>query len=152
VDASDFGRYLVQQREFRGLSREEVASATKIPLALVGALEEGQLGALPGRVFVVNFVRSYAQAIGLEPDDALLRFEEASPSPVRAEPPAPVRGRKSPGVGTPSPFTPAGRGRKSPGAGTPAPRALATRARRAGLGVLVLGLAVLGLWLLLRRH
>jgi cytoskeletal protein RodZ len=96
VDASDFGRYLIQQREFRGLSREEVSSATKIPLTLVGALEEGHLERLPSRVFVVNFIRSYAQVIGLEPDDAVLRFQEMAGGVPEGAPPEPVTAVKKP--------------------------------------------------------
>jgi cytoskeletal protein RodZ len=76
VSYADFGKYLTRQRELRGLSREEVAHATRIPGALIGALEEGELSRLPGRVFVVNYIRSYAEEIGLSPDEAVLRFEE----------------------------------------------------------------------------
>jgi cytoskeletal protein RodZ len=98
VEGSDFGRYLVQQRELRGLSVEEVASSTKIPLALVRALEEGRFEKLPGRVFVVNFIRSYARVIGLEPEDAVLRFEELHAPPTDSvqpvEPPRTLGGRK----------------------------------------------------------
>lgn len=81
ADLNDFGVFLAQQRELRGLSREDVAKVTKIPEALIAALETGHSDRLPERVWVQNFVRSYAQAIGLEPEEALLRFEE-----LRSEP------------------------------------------------------------------
>lgn len=76
MDYADFGRYLSQQRELRGLSREEVAAVTKISPAMLAALEDGRAERLPGRVFVLNYIRSYASAIGLEPEEAILRFEE----------------------------------------------------------------------------
>lgn len=58
------------------MTREEVGRQTKIPASLLVALETGQAERLPARVFVVNYVRAYAQALGLEPDEAVLRFEE----------------------------------------------------------------------------
>ncbi len=90
MDYVEFGKYLSQQRELRGLSRDEVSRVTKISPSLITALEEGQVERLPGRVFVVNYVRAYAQVIGLEPDEAVLRYEEVDkatpePSPVALE-------------------------------------------------------------------
>jgi cytoskeletal protein RodZ len=90
VDYVEFGKYLSQQRELRGLSRDEVSRVTKISPSLITALEEGQVERLPGRVFVVNYVRAYAQVIGLEPDEAVLRYQEVDkatpePSPVALE-------------------------------------------------------------------
>lgn len=102
MDYAAFGKYLTQQRELRGLSREEVAHSTRIPGALIAALEEGELSRLPGRVFVVNYIRSYAEEIGLSPDEAVLRFEEvdqaqqeqAHPPPVAT--PLPAKARSAP--------------------------------------------------------
>ncbi len=76
MDYADFGRYLSQQRELRGMSRGDVAAATKISESLIGALETGQVDRLPGRIFVVNYIRAYAQVIGLSVEEALLRYEE----------------------------------------------------------------------------
>lgn len=58
------------------MSREEVAEKTKIPTSILSALEGGQAQRLPAKVFVVNYVRAYAQVIGLEPDEVVLRYEE----------------------------------------------------------------------------
>jgi cytoskeletal protein RodZ len=76
VDYADFGRYLAQQRELRGVSRMEVSTATKIPLNLLAALENGERERLPEKVFIVNYIRAYAQVIGLAEEEAVLRFEE----------------------------------------------------------------------------
>jgi cytoskeletal protein RodZ len=76
VDYVDFGRYLTQQRELRGVSRADVATATKIPVNLIAALESGEVERLPERIFVVNYIRAYAQVIGMEGQEAVLRFEE----------------------------------------------------------------------------
>jgi len=87
VDYVDFGKYLTQQRELRGMSRDDISRATKIPPSLIVALEEGQVERLPARIFVVNYVRAYASVIGLAPDEAVLRYEEvdkATPAPSPA--------------------------------------------------------------------
>jgi cytoskeletal protein RodZ len=93
-DASDyagFGRYLTRQRELRGLSLDEVQKDTRIPAAILVALEHGEVDRLPARVFVLNYIRAYAQAIGLLPEEAVLRFEEidrtvkAMPTPAALE-------------------------------------------------------------------
>jgi cytoskeletal protein RodZ len=60
----DFGHFLKQQRELRGLSRD------------VAALEDGQNDRFPELVFVVNHLKAYAQVLGLSPDDVLNRFHE----------------------------------------------------------------------------
>ncbi|HEY0882697.1 MAG TPA: helix-turn-helix transcriptional regulator [Archangium sp.] len=84
VDYLAFGRWLTQQRELRGLSVEAIAKATKIPPTLVAALESGQAERFPERVFLLNYIRSYATAVGLSPDDAVNRFHEIPEAP-RAE-------------------------------------------------------------------
>lgn len=80
-DYGDFGRYLRRQREMRGLSIDEVARSTKIPPTLLGALEEGQAERFPERVFVLNYIRSYANVVGLSADEALNRFQEIPGAP-----------------------------------------------------------------------
>jgi cytoskeletal protein RodZ len=88
---ADFGRYLTQQRELRGLSMEQVQKATRIPSNILAALEQGDVERLPARVFILNYVRAYAQAIGIVPEEAVLRFEEvdrtarAAPAPAALE-------------------------------------------------------------------
>lgn len=87
MDHVDFGKYLSQQRELRGMSREDISRATKIPPSLVAALEEGQVERLPARIFVLNYIRAYAHVIGMAPEDAVLRYEEvdkATPAPTPA--------------------------------------------------------------------
>lgn len=88
MDYVNFGRYLTQQRELRGMSRAEVATATKIPANLLAALENGQVERLPERVFVLNYIRAYAQVIGLATDEAVLRFEEIEKSAREVSPEA----------------------------------------------------------------
>ncbi len=89
---TSFGRYLLQERELRAMSREEVARVTRLPLGAILAIEEDRFDALPAEVFAVGYIRNYASAIGLDPNDAVLRYQEARqadrPGPRAGEPAA----------------------------------------------------------------
>ncbi|MGI5861761.1 MAG: helix-turn-helix domain-containing protein [Myxococcales bacterium] len=71
-----FGRYLARERELRGMSLEQIAEQTRIGTSNLRALEQDDVSRLPARVFVLGYIRAYAQAIGLNPDEAVLRYEE----------------------------------------------------------------------------
>jgi cytoskeletal protein RodZ len=73
-----FGRWLARERELRGLGRDEVTRATRLAAGVVEALESGEEGRMPPRAYVVGYLRSYAGAIGLDSDEAVLRYEEAA--------------------------------------------------------------------------
>lgn len=68
------GEFLRQERERRGLTIEQVASATKIGVRLLHSLESDHYSDLPARPFVRGFVTSYARFIGLDPSEVLTRF------------------------------------------------------------------------------
>ena len=72
-----FGRWLTRERELRGLSRDEVARGTKLAAGVVEALESGEEGRIPPRAYAIGYLRAYAAAVGLGPDEVVLRFEEA---------------------------------------------------------------------------
>ena len=73
-----FGRWLKQERELRDLEREDVAAATRLGLGVIEALESGDEERMPPRAYVVGYLRSYAAAVGLDPDDVVLRWQEAA--------------------------------------------------------------------------
>lgn len=74
-----FGRGMRLERERRGIALESVAARTKISLGLLSDLERDQLSHWPRGIFRRAFVRSYAEAIGLDPDAVLLEFLEHHP-------------------------------------------------------------------------
>lgn len=93
------GHFLRHERELRQMSLEEVAQTTRIPLRMLQHLEQDQLDALPGEVFVRGFLKSYAKSVGLEVDHVLARYGERKRGPVTAPAPitaitAPERGRR----------------------------------------------------------
>lgn len=68
------GQYLRRHREAKRMSIEEVSRATRVPAASVEKMEADQFDELPGEVFVRGFLKSYASAVGLEPDEVLARY------------------------------------------------------------------------------
>jgi cytoskeletal protein RodZ len=70
----DFGGTLRAARERRGLSLRQIASATKISMITLEALERNDLARLPGGIFSRAFVRSYALEVGLDPATAIQDF------------------------------------------------------------------------------
>jgi len=84
-----FGRHLVQERELRGLTRDDVVRATRLPASAIEAIESGDAERTPHRAYVVVYLRGYAAAVGLDPDEVILRFEEAmGPSADLPAPPS----------------------------------------------------------------
>ena len=72
--AGDFGNKLRAARERRGISLRQIASATKISVSALEALERNDISRLPGGIFSRAFVRSYASEVGLDPDEMIQEF------------------------------------------------------------------------------
>jgi len=70
------GEYLRQERELRQISLEEVAEGTKIAIYRLRAMEADRWEELPAEVFKKGFIKSYAEFIGLVPEDVILRYQE----------------------------------------------------------------------------
>jgi len=83
-----FGRWLLQERELRALSRQEVARLTRLAPGVVEALESGEAARMPPRAYVLGYLRTYAGAVGLDPDDLVLRWQEADGPAEEAAPAA----------------------------------------------------------------
>jgi cytoskeletal protein RodZ len=79
-----FGRWLVRERELRGLTRDEVTRTTKLAPGVIEALESGEAARIPPHVYVVGYLRAYAAAVGLDADEVVLRFQEAAAAPAGA--------------------------------------------------------------------
>jgi cytoskeletal protein RodZ len=101
-----FGRYLLRERELRGLSPDDVARVTRLAPAVIEAIEAGDPDRMPPRGYLVGYLRSYAGAVGLDADDVVLRFQEAAGVDVPEVTPA----ARTPAVRAPSARAPSARG------------------------------------------
>src|ERR1700753_4032170 len=68
------GSHLKKARDQRRMSLAEVARVTRIPVPTLASLESDHFDDLPGEVFVRGFLKSYAQAVRLVPEDVLARY------------------------------------------------------------------------------
>ena len=76
------GADLAVARERIGAAIEEMAARLRIRAAYLRALENGRIGDLPGSAYAVAFIRSYGQALGLDPDELVRRFKAEAASVV----------------------------------------------------------------------
>lgn len=96
----DIGAALRAARQFRGLTLQDVADATRIRQSYIEALEDLRLDELPSRPFTIGYVKSYAKLLGLDGDAAVARFKLDAPDdsePLRA--PIGVRRERDPRLG-----------------------------------------------------
>ncbi len=63
------GQRLKATREEKGLSLENIASETRIPLRHLESLEAGDWDRLPAPTYSIGFAKSYASAVGLDRTD-----------------------------------------------------------------------------------
>jgi len=76
VEAVRVGDELREARLALGISLEAMAEQLRINRRYLVALEEGRVGDLPGTAYGIGFVRSYAQAMGLDAPALVRRFRE----------------------------------------------------------------------------
>src|SRR5581483_9677925 len=98
VEERSGGALLAEERRRRGITLEQVASATRIRLHHLAAIESGALTALPGAVYARGYARAYAEYLGLDPEPVL-----AALAPPAAAPSAGARRALSLGPVTPPP-------------------------------------------------
>lgn len=95
-----FGDTLRGHRERRGITLQSVADRTKIGSSMLKALERGDCSRWPGGIYSRAWIRAYAAAIGLDPDDIgeefnrvfnRVAFPEGDPAPAPPATPVPPR-------------------------------------------------------------
>jgi cytoskeletal protein RodZ len=73
-----FGENLRREREKRKITIEQISQSTKIGTRMLVALEEDKFNQLPGGIFNKGFVRAYARCLGLDEDQAVADYLQAS--------------------------------------------------------------------------
>ena len=68
------GRYLKTARLEKGIDLEAISKETKIGLDKLESIENDDHTRLPSEVYVKGFIRAYAQAIGVDADEAIERY------------------------------------------------------------------------------
>lgn len=73
---NSIGKELKKQRELRNISLEEIANFTKISIRFLKAIEDDNFTVLPAGIYRKNFIISYANYIGINPNDILALYPE----------------------------------------------------------------------------
>lgn len=82
----ELGHWLQEARQARGLSLEQAEVETRIRFKFLSALEEGNYDELPAEVYARGFVRNYALFLGLDPVEALEKYEKRNADSQDGEP------------------------------------------------------------------
>jgi cytoskeletal protein RodZ len=73
-----FGEKLKQEREKRKIALEQISISTKISTRMLQALEADKFNQLPGGIFNKGFVRAYARFVGLDEEQIVAEYLQAS--------------------------------------------------------------------------
>lgn len=74
------GRQLKEARERQGISLKSVQHKTKVSLRYLEAIESGAFHVIPGEFYLKGFIRSYARAVGVDPEELLAAYSHESPA------------------------------------------------------------------------
>jgi cytoskeleton protein RodZ len=97
--AARVGADLKAARERLGWKLPAVSGHLRIRLPYLQAIEDGRVDLLPGNAYAIGFLRTYAQALGLDPDEVARRFRAEASETIRKTElnfPAPVPERGVP--------------------------------------------------------
>ena len=81
---SELGNELKKAREANGLSLDDLQQLTKIQKRYLVGIENGDYGMMPGKFYVRAFIKQYAEAVGLNPEELFEQYSNEVPS-VREE-------------------------------------------------------------------
>jgi len=65
----DIGNFLKERREARGISLIEVEKDLKIRTKYLQALEEGNIDAIPGKTYLIGYLRNYSKYLGVNEEN-----------------------------------------------------------------------------------
>jgi cytoskeleton protein RodZ len=74
------GSKLQEARERAGLSLRQVSGSTKVPVDILQALERNSVARIPGGLYTRGYARSFASAVGLDPETVVAELVAQFPS------------------------------------------------------------------------
>ncbi|MEH7304300.1 helix-turn-helix domain-containing protein [Neobacillus drentensis] len=82
---TELGNRLKEARLAKGLSLDDVQSMTKIQKRYLIGIEEGNYASMPGNFYVRAFIKQYAEALSLNPDEIFETFKGEIPASLNDE-------------------------------------------------------------------
>lgn len=80
---TELGKLLKEKREEKGMSLEELQTATKIQKRYLAAIEEGNYDVLPGTFYARAFIKNYCEAVGLNYETIFDEYSHEIPQAVK---------------------------------------------------------------------
>jgi cytoskeletal protein RodZ len=77
---TELGNRLKQAREEKGMSLEDLQTATKIQKRYLIGIEEGNYAIMPGQFYARAFIRQYCEAVGLVPEEIFEEYKNDIPA------------------------------------------------------------------------
>jgi cytoskeletal protein RodZ len=65
------------KRREKGISLHQIATATKISVRSLQAIEEGEFKKLPGGIYTTSYIRQYARAVDVDEAELIALYEES---------------------------------------------------------------------------
>ncbi|WP_257008150.1 helix-turn-helix domain-containing protein [Bacillus sp. FJAT-45350] len=95
VFLSELGQRLKKARDEKGISLEELQKVTKIQKRYLQAIEEGRFEVLPGKFYARAFVKNYAEAVNLDPEQLFEEHHSELPNPQKGGSELPSRAQRT---------------------------------------------------------
>jgi cytoskeletal protein RodZ len=80
LQVTELGNRLKEARVAKGLSLDDLQSMTKIQKRYLIGIEEGNYGSMPGNFYVRAFIKQYAEALSLNPDEIFETYKTEIPA------------------------------------------------------------------------
>ncbi len=85
LSLTELGKRLKEAREAKKISLDELQDITKIQKRYLLGIEEGNYAIMPGNFYVRAFIKQYAEAVGLDPEELFHEYEHEIPSSQQEE-------------------------------------------------------------------
>ncbi|MDR7072213.1 helix-turn-helix domain-containing protein [Fictibacillus barbaricus] len=80
---TELGNLLKEKREEKGMSLEELQTATKIQKRYLVAIEDGNYDVLPGAFYARAFIKNYCEAVGLHYETIFEEYKHEIPQAAK---------------------------------------------------------------------
>ncbi|WP_050614846.1 helix-turn-helix domain-containing protein [Bacillus testis] len=77
---TELGNTLKAAREANGLSLDDLQQLTKIQKRYLVGIENGEYSMMPGKFYVRAFIKQYAEAVGLDPEELFEQYNNEIPA------------------------------------------------------------------------
>jgi cytoskeletal protein RodZ len=82
---TELGNRLKEARLAKGLSLDDLQSITKIQKRYLVGIEEGDYSTMPGNFYVRAFIKQYAEAVQLDPEEIFQTYKDEIPSTLNED-------------------------------------------------------------------